>query len=49
MSDKTKKAVKTQTPDSTQTLSNNIKTNSVVMGEFMRGVPQFPIFCVNPL
>ncbi len=48
MADKTSKKEVAQAPDSTQIVAEEVRSNSEVMGEFMRGVPQYPVFCVNP-
>jgi hypothetical protein len=37
-----------QTPDETQALSSKVKSSGAVLGEFLKGQPHYPVFCVNP-
>ena len=49
MADKAKKVVdKAQAPDRTKNLSSQVKSSGAVLGEFLKGHPHYPVFCVNP-
>ncbi|KKN28180.1 hypothetical protein LCGC14_0856810 [marine sediment metagenome] len=45
---KAKVAEVAQTPDRTKSMSSRIKSSGAVLGEFLKGQPHYPVFCINP-
>ncbi len=48
MAKKTSTVAEPQTPDRTKNLSSQVKSSGAVLGEFLKGHPHYPVFCINP-
>ena len=45
---KSKVVEEAQKPDQTKNLSSQVKSSGAVLGEFLKGQPHYPVFCINP-
>ncbi len=45
---KSKVVEEAQAPDRTKSMSSRVKSSGAVLGEFLKGQPHYPVFCINP-